>query len=241
MSRGLARLPVSLATAALLLGFALGAGAGSALAHGTEEHGAAAPPPSGSQFEPPAPGTYELPPIQRVARHELLDPDGDTSALLPLADGEVCVVSFIYRSCADSGGCPMALAVLKRLDAELAERPEVAARARLVTVSFDPERDTPEAMGELARNLAPRTRWTFLTPASPAALAPVLDDYGQDVRPLASELGQPSGQLGHVLKVFLVDSDHRVRNIYSTGFLRADLLLNDILTLLAEDDAGAER
>jgi cytochrome c peroxidase len=35
-----------------------------------------------------------------------------------------------------------------------------------------------------------------------------------------------------VLKVFLVDGERRVRNVYSTGFLRADVILADVETLL---------
>ncbi len=35
-----------------------------------------------------------------------------------------------------------------------------------------------------------------------------------------------------MLKVFLLDEENRVRNIYSVGFLDADLVLNDLRTLL---------
>ncbi len=102
-------------------------------------------------------------------------------------------------------------------------------------MSFDPARDTPERMGELTRALEPRGEWAFLTTGEAAELEPLLSDFGQDVLPIRTDTGEPTGVLGHVLKVFLVDSSGWVRNIYSTGFLRADLILNDILTLLAEE------
>jgi hypothetical protein len=37
-----------------------------------------------------------------------------------------------------------------------------------------------------------------------------------------------------VLKVFLLDAHHRVRNVYSTGFLHPQLILNDIRTVLLD-------
>jgi cytochrome oxidase Cu insertion factor (SCO1/SenC/PrrC family) len=65
----------------------------------------------------------------------------------------------------------------------------------------------------------------------------VLDDYGQDALRLLDPSGSPSALIRHVLKVFLVDAQGSVRNIYSAEFLRADLLLADVRTLLLEAKA----
>ena len=46
--------------------------------------------------------------------------------------------------------------------------------------------------------------------------------------------GRWTGLYRHVLKVFLLDRAHRVRNVYSTGLLDAGLVLNDVKTLLME-------
>jgi cytochrome c peroxidase len=178
-------------------------------------------------FSPPVAGTYELPPIQTVAERSLLAPDGSRAPLLGLAPGQLAVVAFVYRSCSEAEGCPLALAALRTLDRELSARADLAGRVRLVTVSFDPVHDTPEKMGELARMMEPRGEWAFLTTAGAEELSPLLADFGQDVVALEE------GVLRHVLKVFLVDSDRRVRNIYSPGLLRSDVVLADVETLLA--------
>ncbi len=210
-----------LALAALLSLLAVAAGAA-----GAHEGGAHAAPPAGDPFAPPVAGSYELPPIQRVSEHALLAPDGARAPLLGVTGARLALVSFVYRSCGDAGGCPLALGVLQRVDRALAARPELAGRVRLVTASFDPARDTPEKMGELAALLEPRGEWAFLTAANRGELAPVLADFGQEVVDLGA------GALGHVLKVFLVDGKGRVRNVYSTGFLRDDVILADVETLL---------
>jgi len=215
---------------AALLAVCIGLAPVAVLAHGVEEH--AAPPPAEPLFDPPEPGSYELPPISRVRDHQLLDPDGTRAPILGLSVGQVAIVSFIYRSCSQADGCPLALATLRRLDRELAQRAGPDPSVRLVTVSFDPSRDTPEKMAELRGALEPEGDWRFLTAPNDAELAPVLRSFGQDVVRMAAPGAADADVLRHVLKVFLVDANGDVRNIYSTGFLDTRLILADVETLL---------
>jgi cytochrome oxidase Cu insertion factor (SCO1/SenC/PrrC family) len=166
-----------------------------------------------------------------VAPHTLLGSDGEPAPLLALAPGEAALVAFVYLHCPDA--CPMAHAAMQELDRDIASRPELAGRVTLVTVSFDPARDTPERMRALRRALAPRGRWQFLGAESVAAIDPVLEDFGQDALRAAGEGGAPR-VAGHTLKLFLVDSERRIRNVYSSGFLDPRILRNDLLSVLAE-------
>jgi cytochrome c peroxidase len=218
------------ARAALVAALIVAGAASAAASEGPAEKPLPAPA-AAPLYDPPAPGTYDLPAIMRVGDHRLLGVDGRPAETLGLAPGRAAVVAFIYRSCTDSGGCPYSLSVLQRLDAALARRPDLARRVRLVTVSFDPDHDTPARMKELRALLAPKGDWRFFTAGSRKALAPVLDDFGQDAVPVVSEYGRETGKIEHVLKVFLVDERGDVRNIYSTGLLDERLLLNDLLTV----------
>ncbi len=217
-------------TAAVGLAIALAPGA--AAAHGGHKETKAPPAREAPLFEPPAPGTYELPPIRRVAEHRLTASDGRVAPVLGLGAGRATVVSFIYRNCTDAGGCPLSLAVMQRLDGLLAARPTLARRVSLVTMRFDPEHDTPARMKDLRAALAPKGDWRFFTAESDAALEPVLRDFDQDAVRVVTETGEETSQIQHVLKVFLVDGRGDVRNIYSTGFLDERLLLNDLETVL---------
>ncbi len=180
---------------------------------------------AGALYEAPAPGSYELPPIARVHEHELIDADGASVRFPQLGKGQVALVAFIYRGCHEAQGCPASLALLRELDRRLAAEPSRAARVRLACVSFDPANDTPARMRELREMMAPKTDWAFLTPADPAALGLLLPDYGQDATPLEN------GAFRHVLKVFLVDDELRVRNVYSAGLLDPELVIADIDTV----------
>ena len=76
----------------------------------------------------------------------------------------------------------------------------------------------------------------FLTTESVAQLDPTLDAYGQWVVRDYDAQGNFLGTMSHILRVYLIDQNKRIRNIYSTSFLHADTVTNDILTLLYESD-----
>lgn len=200
-------------------------------------------PPSGLDYVPPAPGSYRLPPIQPAADGAVLAADGTRHRLSDYLGDRLVVLSFVYARCHQAQGCPMALAVFQRLHRRLGEDPELADRVRLVTLSFDPDRDTPEVMRSLAAAFAAggeaeRDRWALLTTASAAELRPILDGYGQYIVRERDETGRWTGDFSHVLKVFLIDRRLRVRNIYSTGFLHPELVINDLETLILEEESA---
>jgi cytochrome c peroxidase len=189
------------------------------------------------EYAPPKPGTYALPPIDDVADHPLVGSDGRPTTLYALTRDRVAVVAFVYTTCAEATGCPVSTGVLHRLDGEVASDPELRHRVRLVTLSFDPERDTPARLRSVRALHEPRTDWAFATAPDEAQLAPLLQDFGQPVARLRFDDGRWTGLYRHVLKVFLVDRCHRVRNAYSTGFLHPELILNDVRTVLLEGDS----
>jgi cytochrome c peroxidase len=189
------------------------------------------------QFTPPPPGTYTLPPIDTVNDHQLIDVNGKPVDLFTLTAGKILVISFMYTSCHDVGGCPLAATVLQQIDDILAKRLDLAQRVSLLSISFDVERDTPERLNEIRKGLSPQTSWHFLTSSNQETLQAVLTDFNQPVAKLWNEDGSWSGLFRHVLKIYLLDANHQVRNIYSTGLFNAQLVVNDIETVLMETDS----
>lgn len=188
------------------------------------------PPPVKASFVPPAPGTYTLQAIMRAPDGAVLDSDGRARRLSALTTDKITLLSFVYTSCNDAWGCPLAYRVLDGVAAAIDESPALRSRVRLVTLSFDPRHDTPAVMRRYAGARASRgVEWQFLTTRSPRALVPLLDGFGQDVR-----IDGAGGPLAHVLKVFLIDPRGVVREIYSTAYLYPEVLLADVETLRLE-------
>jgi cytochrome c peroxidase len=184
------------------------------------------------EYTPPAPGSYTLPIIKSVTDHPVLDAEGQATSLFALKQGRIAVVAFVYTTCTEAAGCPLSQAVMQRIDRGLAADADLARRVRLITISFDPERDTAARMKTVSGFYQPQTDWQFVTTTNDAELQPLLVDFGQPVAKLRFADGQWSGLFRHVLKVFLLDLDNHVRNIYSVGFLNPQLVLNDLRTVL---------
>ena len=190
-------------------------------------------------YEAPAAGSYALPPIMHAADGAVLLEDGAEKRLFDLLGDRLVLFSFIYTRCSELNGCPLANAVLHKLQARLAARPELADAVRLLSMSFDPARDTPAVMREFGQGLGgDGVDWRFLTTRDRATLQPLLDGYGQYTLREYDETGDYTGEIAHTLRVFLIDRARRVRNIYSVSFLHADILLNDLETLRREAPVG---
>lgn len=187
-------------------------------------------------FVAPAPGSYALPPIQWAADGWALEGNWLPRRLSRYTHGALTLLSFVYTYCSDPIGCPLAYATFDTVKQRVLADPALRGRVRLVSLSFDPGNDTPAAMraygGEHARSTA--LPWHFLTTYSTAFLKPILNDFGQDVEVELNANGAPGRVRAHMLKVFLLDRQGRVREIYSTAFLHPDVILNDIRTLALE-------
>lgn len=187
-------------------------------------------------FVAPAPGTYGLPVIQAAADGWVLEGSRVPRRLSAYTHGAITLLSFVYTYCSDPIGCPLAYAVFDGLKRELLADPQLRGRVRLVSLSFDPDNDTPQAMqaygGANAKDSA--IRWHFLTTYSMRFLTPILADFGQDVEVERDARGAPTRARTHMLKVFLLDPHGRVREIYSAAFLHPQVMLNDIKTLALE-------
>ena len=91
--------------------------------------------------------------------------------------GRVVLISFIFTNCQDA--CPMVAQKLKQTRSLMVD--SIRDDVWFITLSVDPERDTPEAMKEFARKQKlDESRWIFLTGDKP------------NIDTLISKLGQYS-------------------------------------------------
>jgi protein SCO1/2 len=124
---------------------------------------------------------------------------------LPPNDGRAAVVEFIYTNCPII--CQTAGAEMARLQDRLTAG-GLAGRVWLVSVSFDPARDTPDRMAEYGRwHGADGTVWTVARPEA-NDLPALLDAYGVTVIPdrtggfihnAALQIVSPDGRLTAIL------------------------------------------
>jgi protein SCO1 len=192
-------------------------------------------------YDPPLPGSYTLPVVKLASDGALLDSNNKAVNLRDLTHGRITVLSFIYTRCAAPKACPYATGVLDQLHDLSANDIALSKNMRLVSISFDPEYDTPQhlaAYSDNVREAKSGCEWRFVTAKSPGDLKPILAGYDQAVDKRPDEL-DPQGPLYHTLRVFLIDREGRIRNIYSSGTLDPRLVLADVKTLLLEKLKGS--
>lgn len=187
------------------------------------------------EYDPPLPGSYQLPPIQKAADGNILDSDGNLARLHDLFGDRVVLLSFMFSSCSDVNGCPLSSFVFQKIKTEIQNDLELENGVRLISLSFDPERDTPDRMQLYSNNFHyanSRGDWRFVTTDSIDTLRPILEGYGQEIEKFIDVETGETQDISHLLKVYLIDQQSMIRNIYSVSFLHADLLLNDVRSLL---------
>ena len=195
-------------------------------------------------FDPPPPGSYTLHRIMPAPDGEVLGIDGRAQRLSQFTRDGITLLGFIYTTCTDPDGCPLAYRVFDRLKQAIVAAPALRGKVRFVTLSFDPARDSPAVMrryaGSRLRDDGSGLRWYFLTTRSARELMPLVEGFGQDIRyTVDRSSGKPRRELSHVLKVFLIDRAGFIREIYSSTFLYPKTVLNDVETLLLEESGDA--
>lgn len=187
------------------------------------------------KFKAPKAGSYSLPVIGLAKDGSVLTIANQKVQLHDLMADKIVLLSFIYSTCSDVNGCPLATAVFHKINSRLQKSPEIAKKIRLLTLSFNPEHDTPQAMSHYAEGFKNEVvDWQFLTTQSEQQLQPILDQYQQSIQKVYDEQGKFTGTFSHILRVYLIDKNKQLRNIYSVSFLHADTLINDVKTLLKE-------
>jgi protein SCO1/2 len=196
-------------------------------------------------FDPPPAGSYKLHRIMTAPDGAVLGIDGRVQRLSQFTHNRITLLGFIYTTCIDPDGCPLAYRVFDTLKQAILATPALRSRLRFVTLSFDPARDSPAVMRQYAGSRVSdeggALPWYFLTTRSVRELMPLVEGFGQDVRYTTDgSTGKRRRELSHVLKVFLIDGAGFIREIYTSTFLHPQTVLNDIQTLLIDEGAQSK-
>ncbi len=130
--------------------------------------------------------------------------------------GNIVLLFFGYTSCPDV--CPTTLSELRKLNTELGTNAE---RVKVIFITVDPERDTPEQIQKYVSIFNP----AFIgLSGSVVELEPIWKSYGV-YREVEQVSTSASGYLvTHTARVYLIDRDGNLRLSYSYGTPTDDIL-----------------
>ena len=165
----------------------------------------------------------ELGNFGKVPDFSLIERSGKPLGLSDLHE-KVWIANFMYTTCKDT--CPLQSAEMAKLQAELSDRADI----RLVSITIDPERDTPQILSGYAdRFKADLDRWLFLTGEKEAIYRLAQEGFRLSAVPVSDGTGKNSNVILHSSRFVLVDGEAKIRGYYDSRDaealkrLRADL------------------
>lgn len=163
----------------------------------------------------------ELPVLGHVPPFELTDSTGQPFQRNQLA-GKIWVADFFFTTC--TGPCPIMSRNMSTVQERLQSVPDVA----LVSITINPEYDTPEVLRAYAadHNAQPG-KWHFLT-------GPMSDIYDLATSGFLVAASTEDANL-HSTRFILVDRQFQIRGYYTgTNTAEIDQLVADLKQLLEE-------
>jgi protein SCO1/2 len=159
----------------------------------------------------------QLPVLGTLPEFSLTNATGDPIGLDDL-DGKVWAADFIFTTCA--GPCPVMSMHMSKLHQDFIEDD----RIRMVSVSVNPDYDTPEVLTEYAKRYEARTDlWYFLTGAYESIQSLIANGF---------KMGDMEDIVFHSTRFALVDGEGQIRGYYTgTEPDEVERLKKDIRTL----------
>lgn len=157
--------------------------------------------------EPP-PRLAMIEPGAEVPDTELVDQQGRTRRVADWR-GKTIAVTFVYTRCPLPDFCPRMDQHFKAVQAALRADASLAARAELLSVSFDPDYDTPQIMAAHAQRIgADPATWSYLT-GERKAVDRLAGAFGVSVM----REDQPMQEIMHNLRTAVIDADGKLVTI----------------------------
>jgi protein SCO1/2 len=178
---------------------------------------AAQPPANGPKaFHMPAPG-------EEVPDFAFTDQDGKHISLHQFR-GKTVMVTFVYTRCPFPDFCPRMSSNFADVYKQLGSKPSLA-EAQLLSISFDPEHDTPKVLRNYGFSVAHThdatlfRRWEFAAPKA-ADLPTIADFFALTVKP-------EGGMITHSLSTALIGPDGKIVKWYHGGDWQVSDLIKD--------------
>lgn len=171
---------------------------------------------------PAAKGAF-LPVIKLAPDFTLTSQTGHPVRLADLR-GKVVLLDFFYVSCPDF--CPLITGKMATLQRRLNTQGLLGRKVVLLSASLDPVKDTVEVLRRYAMAVQTVPGGWFFLRGNESEVTRLLLEYDVWVRP------SPNGSFDHSMRIYLIDRQGHIREIYSYNFFSVEQVLLDIQSLL---------
>ncbi len=175
---------------------------------------------------------HPIQPGDKVPDFHLLNQSGKQIRLAQF-HGKVLLMTFIYTRCPLADFCPRMSRNFAQIDKSLAADPELYGKTHLLSVSFDPDYDTPQVLRSYGSSYTGKytnetfAHWDFAAP-SKADLAPVLRFFDLGATP------EKDRTITHSLSTLVIGPDGKVFKWYPTNDWTPEQIVSDVKQLVAQ-------
>jgi protein SCO1/2 len=181
------------------------------------------------QSPPAASGFEQIKNGAPVPDQTFVDQDGKKVSLSDFR-GDAVIVTFAYTSCPMPTMCPMMDKNFARIQAKLKEQNNLL-KAHLLTVSFDPQIDTPEVLKKHAESLgADPDMWTFVTGDRDE-----IDKWAAGLGMAISRSTTDPRDITHNLRTVLIDRQGNLVQTYTGNEWTPDQVVADARVMVGVD------
>jgi protein SCO1/2 len=165
---------------------------------------------SAARSSPEGPARHVLMIGDKVPDVPLVNQDGKTLAFSQLK-GKAVLLTFIYTRCPFPDYCPLLSRQFAAIQKELAKNPEDYKRTHLISVSLDPNFDTPPILREYGLSYLEHDpkgfqHWDFVS-TTPEDLQKLVGSFGL-------EYYEEDSQISHSMNTILLAPDGTVANMW---------------------------
>ncbi len=175
----------------------------------------------------------KLPVVENFSNnhYQLVNQKGEPIVFPDFVKGKIVVMNFIFTNCPDI--CPLSTNNMRLIQERLNK--ERIKNVQFVSMSFDPNNDTPEVLTKFAdiRGLD-LSNWTFLT-GRKSVTDSVIHQANVIAVPNDSTVFKDGRKIYyyiHTDRISLIDNEGRIRKNYIGSKINIDEIVNDIKKLM---------
>lgn len=147
----------------------------------------------------------------------LVDENGKPTAKKDLL-GKRVALTFTYLNCTDPYACPVLLANFSKLQQGLKSKKVDTNHMELISVSLDPERDTPKLLKQHAQEMGMDLSYFKMLTGNPVEIKKLADSLGEYYQKKGSSVE-------HENKTFIFDSNGTLTHEFSGSIINQEELL----------------
>ena len=176
------------------------------------------------KIEPPAPTTAQSKPAapgDSLRDYKFTNEQGQAVSLNDFR-GQALAITFFYTRCPLPDYCPRLSKNFQMACAKLKTRPDAPANWHFLSITFDPDFDTPEMLKDYAGTYqADPAHWSFLT-GDPDKIAELAQASGVSYR-------MQDGTFDHNFRTLIIDTNGNLQTVFPTSGDLSDMIVNEMI------------